>query len=64
MKRKQKLKYSEDDILNAIAEIKNRNCSYRTASLKYNVPIATLCDKIKQRVPLSSKTGKYVYSLK
>jgi len=58
MKRKPREKYTEEDILRAVADIKNGICTYRTASEKYRIPVATLCNKVKGKVPLSSKIGK------
>lgn len=58
MKRKSRQKYTEDDLLRAVAEVKNGNGSYRSVALKYNIPASTLSDKVKLRVPLVSKIGK------
>lgn len=57
MKRKPRVKYTEEDILCAIADVKNGHCSYRAAAEKYKIPISTLCDKIKLRVSLTAKQG-------
>ena len=59
MKRKARERYSENDLIKAIAEVKNGTCTYRKASEKYGIPIATLCDKIKLRVQVTAKTGMY-----
>ena len=59
MKRKTRDKYTEDDLCMAIADIKNGKSSYRTAAEKYGIPVSTLCDKIKQRVSLNAKIGKF-----
>ena len=58
MKRKQREKYSDDNLLRAIAEIKNKKHTYRAASNKYGIPIATLSDKVQQKVGLSTKIGE------
>ena len=42
MKRKATESYSEEDLLRAVTEIKNGTCTYRAASAKYGIPIATL----------------------
>ena len=42
MKRKQREKYSDDNLLRAIAEIRNKKLTYRAASNKYGILIATL----------------------
>ena len=42
MKRKARERYSENDLIKAIAEVKNGTCTYRKASEKYGIPIATL----------------------
>ena len=49
----EKISYTEETMLSAVASIKNGTMSYRVASRTYGVPIATLCDKIKNRVPLA-----------
>ena len=54
-------KYNDDDLLNAVAAIKNGNSTYREVSQKYSIPISTLCDRIKQRAPLhTEKRGKKI----
>ena len=50
--KRQRKKYSNEDILNGVASIKNGKLSYREASQKYGIPIATLSNKIKGKVPL------------
>ena len=45
--------YKEEDILRAVAEIRNGNTSLRKASVKYGVPKSTLSDKLNLRVPLA-----------
>lgn len=57
MRRKLTKKYSEEDLLRAVAEIKNRKCTYRIASVKYGIPVSTLYDKVTERSALSSKRG-------
>ena len=50
--------YSDEDVINAVASIKNGTLKYREASEMYKVPMSTLCDKIKLTVPLvGGKTG-------
>lgn len=46
--------YSDETLIEAISCIKNSTLTYRAASVKYNIPIATLCDKVKQRGPIGS----------
>lgn len=58
-KRKRKT-YSDEDLLAAIAAVKN-GASYRKTSLKYNIPVMTLCDKVNNRVPLVSTPGPSTY---
>ncbi|KAG5673401.1 hypothetical protein PVAND_003456 [Polypedilum vanderplanki] len=41
------MKHNEDDITNAITNIKNKTMSFRKAALLYGIPIATLHDRIK-----------------
>ena len=61
-KRKDIRSYSEDDVLNAIAQIQNKSMTYRQAHERFKIPISTLCDKIKERTPLvPCKTGKYYF---
>lgn len=50
---KKRRNYSNDDLMAAIAEIKSGK-SYRQTSTKYNIPVMTLSDKVKNRVPLVS----------
>ena len=56
--RKKYTKHKEEDLVRAVAEIKNGHATYRSVSEKYGIPIATLCDKVKNRVAVSSKMGK------
>ena len=58
MKHKARTLYSEDDLLWAVADVKNGIGSHRVISKKYDTPIATLSDKIKLGAPLVSKIGK------
>ena len=48
----------EEDLLRAVAEIKNGQITYCVASTKYGIPLATLCDKVTNRFPVSTKMGK------
>ena len=52
-KKGEKRKYNEDDIIQAVANIQNKSMTYREASDSFKVPMATLCDRIKQRFPLN-----------
>ena len=57
-KRGKKREYTANDVLSTVAEIQAGTLKYREAANKYGVPIATLCDRIKNRVPLEpSRTG-------
>lgn len=58
MKRKARERYTEEDLLRAVAEIKNGSITYRSASAKYGIPIAALNDKVKERIPIGSIIGK------
>ena len=51
--RKKRIKYSEESLIKVVAEIKN-GAKYREVSSKYGIPVMTLCDKVKGRVPLTS----------
>ena len=54
--------YTEENLINAVAAVKNKTHTYREASELFNVPLATICDKVKERVPLLlGKPGKYKY---
>ena len=58
MKRKSRNKYSEDDLLNAISEVKN-GVSMVTDMPRINIKfLYRLCDKIILRVPLTAKAGR------
>ena len=50
---KKRRNYTNDDLMAAIAEIKSGK-SYRQTAIKYNIPAMTLCDKVRNRVPLVS----------
>ena len=52
-KRKEK-PYSDDDLIAAVAEIKNGN-SYRSVSKKYNIPYTTLNDRVSGKVLLKKQ---------
>mgnify|MGYP001950179783 CR=1 FL=1 len=57
-------KYTEENLLRAVAEVKNGTSTYRAAAEKYNVPLATICDKVKNRMPISTKLGeKYLLDI-
>ena len=56
--RKPKLQYSNDNLLEAIAEVKMRTLSTREAANKYGVPQSTIMDRIKGRyAPEPLKSG-------
>ena len=58
--RKPKLQYSNDNWLEAIAEVKMRTLSTREAANKYGVPQSTIMDRIKGRyAPEPLKSGMY-----
>ena len=49
--------YTKEDVIRAVAAIEDGQKSYREAAGAYNVPLATLCDRIKRRVPLAPSKG-------
>ena len=60
-KRKPKA-YTREDLINAVSSITMKRLTYREASRMYNVPKATLVDKIKERVPLfGGKPGWWIH---
>ena len=50
-------KYSEEDVLGAIAAVESGFMTYREAAQKYKIPISSLCDRVKKRVPLLPSKG-------
>ena len=60
-KKGEKRNYTEDDIIQAVANIQNKSMTYRKASETFKVPMATLRDRIKQRFSLvPGKTGTLI----
>ena len=54
--------YTETALREAVASVKNKSLSYKKASEKYNVPVATICDRVKQRVAIEfSKPGMLLF---
>ena len=50
--------YTEEDVIRAIADIKN-GLSLNTTARKYNIPTSTLTDKVKQKYTIGkSRPGK------
>ena len=50
--------YTETALREAVASVKNKSLSYK----KYNVPVATICDRVKQRVAIEfSKPGMLLF---
>ena len=44
--RPKRKKYSDEQLLNAVAEVKNKSLSTRRTAEKYGVPQATLVDRV------------------
>lgn len=57
-------RYTEDDVLQAVAAVQNGTMKYREASAKYNIPLSSLCDRIKQRVPLTPSHGGEIFVIR
>lgn len=53
--RNKKIKYSSENLIEAIAEIKASKLSVRQASEKYGIPKTTLGDRASGRRPFSIK---------
>lgn len=49
---KSKKNYTEQDVIEAVANIKNGTMKYREAAQVFKVPMSTLSDKVKERTPL------------
>ena len=59
--KRKRQQYTDDDLMAAIAEIKTGK-SYRKTAHKYGIPVMTLSDKVKGKVPLpSSRPGPSTY---
>jgi len=54
--KRKRCNYSEEDLLNAISEVKSKNLSYRKAAARYNIPTMTLSDKVKGKTPMHKYT--------
>ena len=53
-------KYSEEKLLEAVADVKNKRLTQRKASLKYGVPQSTIADRITGRyAPTILKSGMF-----
>lgn len=50
------MKYSQQDMLNAIQEIKRGN-SVKSTAKKYNIPRVTLMYKVKGKLPVGKRMG-------
>ena len=57
---KQKLNYSEEQMIKAIAAVKRRD-TIRGVAKSYNVPRATLFDKVKGKTPIGRRMGRDPY---
>ena len=56
---RKKNKYSNDDLLKAVADIKTNKISTRAASQKYCIPQSTIADRISGRFsPMILKSGE------
>ena len=55
--KKEKRKYSDEDVANALAE-RHNGASLSAVSAKYNIPKTTLSDKFNQKYP--SAAGNYL----
>lgn len=54
---KRRFKYSEEDMLLAIEEVKRTKCSIRLASQKYNVPKTTLDNRVSGKYKTAGSAG-------
>lgn len=50
-------KYTNEDMVEAISEVRARGASIRAVERKYNIPHATLMDKLKCRSDVGARTG-------
>jgi len=50
---KNKASYSVDDMINAVAEVKNKSLTIKKAAEKYGIPNSTLGDRLSGRFNLS-----------
>lgn len=57
MKKKTDQRYSQEDLLLAVNDVRNKNCTYRQASHQYNVPVAVIYHRIKGRNIPDTKMG-------
>lgn len=64
LSRSNKKAYTDEDLIKALAEIKSNQISARAASKKYNIPRATLGDKITGAHTSCVKGKVYMYLYK
>ncbi|KAG5870771.1 hypothetical protein JTB14_032851 [Gonioctena quinquepunctata] len=57
IKKKTAERYSQDDLLRAVSDVKNKNSTYRQASQEYNIPVAVIFHRIKGRSIPETKMG-------
>ncbi|XP_074039132.1 uncharacterized protein [Leptinotarsa decemlineata] len=57
IKKKTTERYSKDDLLRAVSDVKNKNSTYRQASQEYNIPVAVIFHRIKGRNVPETKMG-------
>ncbi|KAF2880091.1 hypothetical protein ILUMI_26083 [Ignelater luminosus] len=57
IKKKTEKRYSRNDLVRAVSDVKNRNNTYRQASQQYNVPVAVIYHRIKGRNIPENKMG-------
>lgn len=56
--------YSEKNLIEAIAKVKNQELSIRKAAATYGIPYGTLGDKVRGRRPLNWNTkGKFILDM-
>ena len=61
-KRKKRCVYTEDQLIRAVAAVKNKTLSLRLASKIYNVPSSTISDRVSGRIKGGFvKRGRLIY---
>lgn len=56
-KKKPFFKYTENDLQQALSDVRNNKCSIRQAERSYHVPHSTLINKLKGKTPTKRKMG-------
>ena len=51
---KRKKKYTDDDLMKAVALVKSRSLSVNQASNRYNIPTSTIKDRLSGRYPAAT----------